>query len=174
MQFTSFHQLSTHLVRVSLPAIKVQLGRALTDIGEAIIDEARAEIGTTTPQQAISPYPTWSPLAASTVATKLRRGLGRGGNPESILYATGAFYRDIDKRVNLHGLSVTVGTNKEYIVYTELGTSRMPPRPVFGPAALRAVPKRLSVVARFAALGIVGIRAVPYPQKGSVQHHNFP
>lgn len=43
--------------------------------------------------------------------------------------------------VELDGLTATVGTNVEYAMHLEFGTTRMEPRPFFGPAFEKAKPE---------------------------------
>jgi len=111
-------------------------------------------------QPAISPFPEWAPLAPATIARKMRgrrgRGWGLNGNPDSPLYRTGEFRKHIFYRINQRDLTATIGTTKDYIVNTELGTSRMPPRPVFGPAAMREVPLQLSSIQANMVMGLFG------------------
>lgn len=43
--------------------------------------------------------------------------------------------------VEVDGLTATVGTNVEYAMHLEFGTTRMEPRPFFGPAFEKAKPE---------------------------------
>ena len=76
----------------------------------------------------------WKDLADSTVATKRRKGWGKAGDPGSPLYATGDFERSVEYKV-VGKNKVRIFSDAESAQYTELGTSKMPPRPVFKPAA---------------------------------------
>jgi hypothetical protein len=96
---------------------------ALAAIGARVRTRVREKIGELQPAQ--GPFPAWAPLAPSTVR---RKGHDRP------LIETGAFREDVSYRVGVG--RVEIGTHQDYIVYTELGTSTIPPRPVFGPAAL--------------------------------------
>lgn len=84
----------------------------------------------------------WADLKPSTVETKKRKHWGKNGDPASPLYATGEFEKSIEYTL--------VGSNKlqvfseaKSVRYTEYGTAKMPPRPVFKPAALLVLRKFL-------------------------------
>jgi len=76
----------------------------------------------------------WKDLADSTIATKRRKGWGKAGDPGSPLYATGDFERSVEYKV-VGKNKVRIFSDAESAQYTELGTTKMPPRPVFKPAA---------------------------------------
>lgn len=165
-QYVSF-QVGAQLLRSAARGYQRALNHALDDIGQAVAAEAHSKIGHYQP--AMGQYPAWAPLAPATIASKAKKGLGMGGNPNTPLYATGKFSRDIGHRVNAQDLAVQIGTRRPYIVYTELGTSQMPPRPVFGPAALAVVPRLLPKIAHFAAVGIAGAAVYSWPQASNPQ-----
>jgi hypothetical protein len=133
----SFADFGKVLQRVSTGALLLRESLALDAIGEMLVETAQARVGSS-PETApgpIGPFPGWAPLAPSTVA---RKGF------ENILFETGTFQQDISYRVE--PWKVTFGTHQDYIVYTELGTSRMPPRPVFGPTLLDRIPEILPMI----------------------------
>ena len=161
MKFSSFNGLANHLRTHAVKSYKARVNQELTEIGEAIADDARKSVGIY--QQPVGQYPGWAPLKPSTLLTKISKGHGKGGDPNTPLYATGKFQRDISYRVNKSKQTVTIGTKKDYIIYTELGTSKMPPRPVFGPAAARTLPKRLKSVEKAAYNGLAGYSGTTFP-----------
>lgn len=85
----------------------------------------------------------WKDLADSTVATKRRKGWGKAGDPGSPLYATGDFEKSIEYKV-VGKNKVRIFSDAESAQYTELGTSKMPPRRVFQPSAKLVLRKMLS------------------------------
>lgn len=159
--FSSFLEASTHWKTRVKPAVRQQMRNSLKGLAQAVQKQASDSVGRY--QQAYSPYPAWAPLKPSTIARKLRgkngRSWGLNGNPDSPLYRTGKFQKSIFYRVNHQNLTATIGTTKEYIIRTELGTANMPPRPVFGPAALRIVPAYLWAIQANLVSGLIGTYA---------------
>lgn len=93
----------------------------------------------------------WAPLALSTVADKGRKGFlgalavgGDGG--ENPLLRTGRMRGTIQSEVTTHGF--IVGSEDEVMKWQEFGTSKMPPRPVLGPAMYRVMPLAAPLLAR--------------------------
>lgn len=123
-------------------------------IGNSVKAEVEKEIGEY--QGAIGPYPATAPLAEATLERKSKAALGKGGLANSPLWATGKFHDSIETAKNVTGLEVEIGTNVDYVINQELGTSKIPPRPVFGPATLRVLPKLLPTIAAAGAAGIKG------------------
>lgn len=160
MHFKSFKSLALHLQNRAIKRYKANLNSALHDLGKDIQETAQARIGTHA--SAVGQYPSWKPLAPSTVAKKTRMGWGKNGNPGSPLYATGAFSRDISHKVNKSRSYVVVGTNKEYIAYHEFGSSKHPPRPVFGPSAHLVIPKHLNKIKKAGVDGLSGASTVRF------------
>lgn len=127
--FDSFGAFAAHLTRLAAKAPAVM--HHATDRAAAIIEErAKDEIGQYQP--AVGPYPAWPPLAESTEARKASAGYPVGAP----LLATGEMYGSVGRTVS--GTEAVIGAEDPKIVYHELGTDRIPPRPVFGPAAFGA------------------------------------
>lgn len=142
-------------VQMSIPAqFAVALRAGLQEIGQLVAAQARAELGFYQPARGA--YPTWAPLAPSTLEQKARLGQTGRRSADDPLIATGAFLDDIFFQVHLPTASVAIGTTKDYILYTELGTSKMPPRPVFGPAVLASGEAIKRIAVGVAAFGLVG------------------
>lgn len=124
-EFLSLGALAEHLVSseiVEMPSIRSGLKRCV----EAIQATAEAEIGNY--QDAIGPYPAWVALAESTENEKERLGYP----PDAPLLREGdlrdSFRHEVEK------YEATVGSIDPVMEYHEFGTSKMPPRPVVGPA----------------------------------------
>jgi hypothetical protein len=115
----------------------LQESLALDAAGKMVVEEAtsRVGVGPGAAPGPIGPFPGWEPLAESTVKQK---------GFDSILLDTGTFQGDISHTVE--PWKVTIGTHQNYIVYTELGTTKMPPRPVFGPSLLSKMPEILPLI----------------------------
>lgn len=150
----SVGQLASFMAGKAAGGYRAGLVPTLEVVGNEVKHEVEHEIGTY--QSAIGPFPATAPLSDVTIERKQREGLGLGGDPDTPLFATGEFSEDIKIAVKPISLSVEVGTDLERVVFTELGTDRQPPRPIFGPAALRAVPKVLPTVAAGGVTGIIG------------------
>lgn len=146
--------MAAHLLQMAAGGYRHALTPVLDEVGKAVKDEVKKEIGTYQP--GVGQYPATAPLAQSTLETKAKKGHGKGGNPDTPLWATGDFHDDVNFKSNTATLSVQIGTNKEYIAQHELGNVHHPPRPVFGPATLRVLPHQMPLLAKAAAMGIAG------------------
>lgn len=129
----------------------------MTLIGSETVEQARQLIGHSQNM--------WAPLADSTIQIKTKLGLGLNGDPSSPLYSSGEFYDDISFELMPRG--VMIGTNKDYIKYTEYGTSKMPPRPVF-PMALYKTWLEVSNQIPFFYLHRLSGKRIIKPVKGNI------
>jgi hypothetical protein len=147
-------QLASHFGQLAAGAYKQNLSPILDLIGQAVKTEVQKEIGEY--QGAISPFPRTAPLAQATLDRKADNNWGKGGNPDTPLWATGDYHNSIGVAKDVNSLSVEIGSNTPYVKYHELGTGEMPQRPIFGPATLRAIPPLLPAISDAAGLGIIG------------------
>lgn len=147
-------QLATIFAGLAAGGFKSNLVPVLGLIGTNIQAEVQSEIGEY--QTGIGGYPATAQLADSTLDRKARAGTGKGGNPDAPLWATGAYHDSIDVRMDIATLSVEIGSNDEKAIRHELGTDRMPPRPVFGPSTMRALPPLIPAISAAASFGIKG------------------
>lgn len=129
MHFNSLGALALHLVEAQAH-MALSLHRGLERCAIAIENTAKSEFGKYQP--AVGPFQEWAPLAESTIADKEDGGFSPPDNP---LLRTGEMRDSIDHEV--HHLEAVVGATDEKMVFHEFGTSKMPARPVFGPAAFR-------------------------------------
>jgi hypothetical protein len=150
--FHSLTDLAHHLAHQAIHDYKHGLEHGLHEIGEAVEEHARLKIGSYQP--GIGPYPAWAPLTDATLERKTNEGFGKGGNPDTPLYASGEFEQDIGHTVDEHGLRVMVGTNKDYVIYSELGSAHEPPRPVLAPTALEVLPHYVERIRALASYGL--------------------
>jgi HK97 gp10 family phage protein len=95
-------------------------------IGKTITKEAKAEIGNYQP--AMGDFESWPELADSTKRDRVRKGF----TENDPLLRTGELRDSISYKV--HGLNVSIGSTSDIMVYQELGTAKIPPRPVLGTA----------------------------------------
>lgn len=108
---------------------------------ESVKRDAQARIG--------HRQPGWQELAESTVAEKTRLGYAGvpvpgGDGDQNPLLRTGDMRDSIKAEASAEGF--VVGSADDVLAYQELGTSRIPPRPVLGPALLNTAPALTSVL----------------------------
>jgi len=132
-EFKSFGAFANHLRGLSneMPAVTAFVAEC---IGEHVEKRAKDSIGHY--QSAGGGFPAWSPLRPSTEARKAALGYPA----DAPLLATGEMRDSISHTVvrRMLGASVVVGSSDQKMVYHEFGTSKMPPRPVLGPAMFHA------------------------------------
>jgi len=124
------------------------LHRGLEKIAGKIERTAKSEIGSYQP--AVGPFDAWPELAESTEEDKAKQG-----------YPAGApLLRDGDLRDSYEhqteGLVALIGSDDDVAVFHEFGTSKMPARPVLGPAAFRNKDVIQKLVGAALVAGIVG------------------
>lgn len=134
-----------HLVEVAVKE-EIALRAGLRKCAEAIESTAKSEIGHYQPEVAY--FPAWEQLAPQTL--KFHESMGVGDSP---LMVTGELYASIDHTVS--GFEAAIGSTSDIMVYQELGTDRIPPRPVLGPAAIRNHAKIAGILGAAAAEGIL-------------------
>lgn len=146
-EFSSLAQFAVHLAEREV-ATAIALRSGLEQVAVLIENTAKAEIGTY--QDGIGGFPAWAPLAESTEAEKARLGYPS----DAPLLRTGDMRDGISHQVE--GLEALIGSPDQTMVWHELGTSKMPPRPVMGPAALRNKAKIEQILGMAIVGGIVG------------------
>jgi len=147
MEFGDLAKLAAHFAALEAAEIK-SLEHGLKVCAEQIEKTAKEEIGHY--QNAIGPYPAWSPLAESTEEQKAKKGYPAN----SPLLASGEMQKSIQNEVS--ALTAIIGSTDKKMVYHEFGTVRIPPRPVMGPAAYRNKEFILKTIGEAAMSGIVG------------------
>ena len=137
MEFEDLGALAKHIEKVA-KHVNGNLERAADRIGKNLAGTAQAEIGKY--QKEAGPFPAWADLADSTEWNKMRHGypvdaplLASGELRDSYSYTVEAHYSG----PFVENINVIVGSTDPVAVYHEFGTSRMPPRPVLGPAVFR-------------------------------------
>lgn len=142
MEFKSLEAMANHLEKVVVKQdLPKAYGKMLTEIGKEAHHQAQdLIIGRTILMQKTGPYPAWTELKQRTIDAKRRAGLGKGGNPQSILFATGNLHDHIGLSIDVANSRVILGSNVEYAATHEYGdpSRKIPPRPFLGPALVRA------------------------------------
>lgn len=100
-------------------------------IVKEIEEMAKEEIGVYQP--AYGPFDAWAPLAESTKADRVRQGYSE----DEPLLRSGELRDSIESEVV--GLAAIVGIKSDIGLWQEVGTERIPPRPIIGPAYVRRI-----------------------------------
>lgn len=152
--FRGFPELLMFLRTAEMSAQAVQQA-GMKAAGKFLVEEARAEIGTE--DQA------WPPLAPSTVAEKDRLGYTGRVSATDPLLRTGELRDSIESAVDDRG--VVLGSTDPVMVFHELGTERMPPRPVLATTMLRHGDYATEIVAGHVVAAVAGLDAPLKPRR---------
>lgn len=128
-EFKSFKSFATHLALMAVEAPEVS-HHIVKKSAEGIAEVAKSLIGTY--QDTVGPFPAWAALADSTEEEKARLGY-----PASAPLLRTGMLRDSIESQSVGSMAV-VGTDDPVMIYHEFGTSKMPARPVLGPAAIHS------------------------------------
>lgn len=145
MKDFNIEQMLAHIPTM-LAAEAAALHHGLKTCAVQIEKTAKSEFGHY--QSEVGQFAAWAELAESTKADRLANGF----TENDPLLRSGALRESITHEV--HGLDAAVGSTADVMVYQELGTATMPPRPVLGPAALRNVELVVNTLGRAAAEGL--------------------
>lgn len=148
--FTSPQQFAEHLLKAATQEV-MALQVALEKAAKLIEKSAKKEIGHLQPQ--VGSFNAWDELADSTKDDKSRKGyvINEEYNP---LLRTGELRDSIQHEVK--ELEAVVGSTSPIMSYHEFGTSKMPPRPVLGPAAYKNKEKIRAIIGAAAITGMIG------------------
>ena len=125
IEFPSLAGLASHLMSRTVSELS-GTRRGLKRAAEAIERNAKDEIGFY--QDAVGPFPAWAQLAESTEASKAAKGYPA----DAPLLATGEMQGSIQHEIG--DWEAIIGSTDPKMIFHEFGTSRMPARPVMGPA----------------------------------------
>jgi hypothetical protein len=128
-EFKSFGAFAAHLERLAVAGPEVT-HHIVEKSAEEIQKTAQGIIGEYQPE--IESYPAWEELAERTQQERAR--LGYSENDPG--YRSGAMQRSVQREVE--GNEAAIGSDDPHLVWFDLGTSRQPPRAVFGPAAIHS------------------------------------
>lgn len=128
--FSSFAAFATHLQVLAIEAKAIKHA-VLEAAAEEVQETAKGMIGF------YHQDPHWPALSPEYEAEKVRAGF----EPDAPLLRTGEMRESIRYVVAVDGHSAVVGSDDQKMVWHEIGTSRMPPRPVMGPAGIHSAPR---------------------------------
>lgn len=152
MNFDSLAGFASHLLTLQATEA-LALRQGLEKAAAAVEATAKSEIGVY--QDAVPPFPAWADLSDYTEREKERLGYPL----DAPLLRTGELRDSISHEVS--GLEAAIGTPSQVMVYQELGTERIPPRPVLGPAAIRNDEVIQRILGKAAVTGLLGGAAIP-------------
>ncbi len=145
-EFDNISEFIAHLSTLA-EAEKAALQRGLQECAEAVEKTAKAEFDGS--QSAAGPFPVWPALAPAT----LTKHQANDEADDSPLSGSGVLRDSISHQV--HGLTASVGSNSAVMAYQELGTDKIPPRPVLGPSLVRNRKLIERTLGRAAAQGLL-------------------
>jgi HK97 gp10 family phage protein len=150
-EFGSLAALAAELSVIAMREIDVAQKHALKQAANIIKKDARAQIGHY--QDGVGDYPAWAPLADSTEDEKARVGAPADAPLERFGDLKKSFKSEFE---NEH--TIIVGSIDPVMEYHEFGTSKMPPRPVLGPALFKNIDAIQELVGHTATAVISGQR----------------
>lgn len=125
-EFSDMGKFAAHLAKQAVIGV-VALEAASEAIGRHVEKVAKAEFGHY--QDEVGPFPAWPELADSTKEDRLKQGY----TENDPLLRSGELRDTISHKSS--ALEVVIGSTDDVMIYHEFGTSKMPARPVLGPAA---------------------------------------
>lgn len=128
--FSSFGEFAIHLAAREIE-MHVKLGEGLERVAAKIEKTAQAEFGTYQPE--VGPFQAWPALAPETQDERARLGY----SADEPLLREGDLRDSIEHETDRGELVAVIGSTSDVMLYQELGTKFIPPRPVLGPAAIR-------------------------------------
>lgn len=147
-EFQDLGLFALHLASLEI-SVKHQMRHGLERALLVIENDAKAQIGHYQPE--VGDFPAWAPLADSTEADKQRLGAPLGAP----LLRHGGLYASFGHQVLAPDDGV-VGSTDPTLVFHEFGTSKMPPRPVMGPAVMRNRERIKEILGQAVVRGILG------------------
>jgi HK97 gp10 family phage protein len=148
MDFKDLGSLAAHFERIAAQAATVNSGAGLEKAAALLAEKARDGIGEY--HDAVGPIPAWAPLADATKADRVTQGY----TEDEPLLRSGELRDSISHEVS--GNTAWVGSTSELAPLHEFGTSRMPPRPIFGTALYENINEVVQEVGLAATANIRG------------------
>lgn len=147
LEFTSFAQAAAHCAKIAL-AVHEEEKSSLERATKLLQTKVKEKFGEYQP--VAGPFVAWAELAESTKQDREQQGY-----PEDEPLLRSGDLRDSVERA-VRDLEGFVGSNSDIAVYQELGTKNMPPRSVFGSAAVENMGKVAQIVGESAVAALVG------------------
>ena len=126
-KFDSFAEYARNLEK-SLLQFSIAEKVILETVGVEVEKNAKSKFGEY--QEGVGRFEKWPELAESTKEDRVKKGFSEN-DP---LLRDGTLRDSVSHSVDLARKRVEVGSTSEVMVWQELGTDRIPPRPVIGPA----------------------------------------
>jgi HK97 gp10 family phage protein len=145
MEFQNLAAMAAHFERL---ASEAGAQKGLEKAAKLLEDRAKEAVGEY--HEAVGPVPAWAELADATKADRVAKGFPE----DEPLLRTGDLRDSISHQVS--GNEAWIGSDSEIAEYHETGTSRMPPRPIFGTALYGAIDEVVDAVGHAAAVQITG------------------
>jgi hypothetical protein len=120
--------------------------------------DARRQMGHYQP--AVGPFQAWAPLSPAYAASKAAAGYPS----PSPLVRSGVMLASFQHEVDHAGLTAIAGSTDPKMLWHELGTVKMAPRPVWGPAAFKSQEAIGRLIGTAAVAGLLGDR---FPKVGT-------
>jgi hypothetical protein len=152
-EFEDMALFALHLLEKQV-AVHASMKRGIERALLVIENDAKEQVGHY--QSESGEFPAWAPLADSTEAEKARLGAPAGAP----LLRHGGLYASFGHEV-LSAEEGVAGSTDPTLVYHEFGTSKMPPRPVMGPAVFKNRDKIQAILGQALVEGILGGAAEP-------------
>jgi|SRR5450830_198167 len=127
-EFSSISGMIAHLALMDAHTT-LALHHGLKQCAVAIEKTADSEFGVY--QGEVGAFAGWAPLADATQAARVALGY----TPDDPLLRSGELQRSVTHEID--GLEAVIGSDSDIMVWQELGTDKIPPRAVLGPAAIR-------------------------------------
>ncbi|PHV13711.1 hypothetical protein CSQ90_27075 [Janthinobacterium sp. BJB303] len=144
--FSNIGEMIKHLALIAA-AQTLADHRALKKCAVAIENTAKEEFGHY--QGEVTPFAGWTELAESTKEDRLAKGF----TENAPLLRTGELRKSVSHLIS--GAEAVIGSESEVMVYQELGTDKIPPRAVLGPAAIRNKQLIIDTIGHSAAEGLL-------------------
>ena len=148
-----------HFVTFLEATVKSRLNSipALEWAAQAVEEEAKKEIGTYQTSN-MGPYEPWAELTSYTKEERVRAGF----TENDPLLRSGELRNSISHETDISGNEAVIGSPLDKMVYLELGTKSIPPRPVLGLAAYRSRRKIVRLVGGATIAALLNVDFSPF------------
>ncbi|MDE1915005.1 MAG: phage virion morphogenesis protein [Sphingomonadales bacterium] len=145
MEFQNLAGLAAHFERIAQSS---GAEKGLEKAAQLLEDKAKEAIGQY--HDSVGPVPAWAELADATKADRVAKGFPE----DEPLLRTGDLRDSISHEAR--GNEAWIGSDSDIAEYHETGTSRMPPRPIFGTALYGNIGEVVDAIGHAATVHISG------------------